>query len=58
MIQIRIAIGMDTEAYSSLDKNPGIAGTYLPSRMPAAMQSNTQMVRYFSKKPMPSFFFI
>ena len=48
------AIGIETFAYSKRPRNSGTPGRNFPMITPAAMQSATQTVRFFSKKLMPA----
>ena len=57
IIHIRIAIGIDTFAYSNEPNVSGTIGASFPSVMPASMQSATHTLKYRSKNEMPSFFF-
>ena len=53
MIQIRIATGMDTFAYSHFEIVSGNADHSLPTATPVMMQIATHRLRYFSKKLRP-----
>jgi hypothetical protein len=48
---------METLGILEPAQTAGRAGKNLPIRTPAAMQRTTHRVKYFSKKPMPVFFF-
>jgi hypothetical protein len=50
---IKMAIGIDTCAYSNRPKISGMCGRYRLTKMPTAIQRNTQMDKYFSKKLIP-----
>ena len=53
IIQMRIAIGIDTLAYSNLLKKEGMVGKYFPIRTPVTMHRATHIDKYFSKKLIP-----
>ena len=53
---IKIAIGIDTFAYSNFPKNSGTDGRNFPIRIPIPIQRITHIVRYFSKNPIPLVF--
>jgi hypothetical protein len=53
MSQMRMAIGIDTCAYSNRESAAGTAGRNRPTRIPATMQRITQTERFFSKNPIP-----
>jgi hypothetical protein len=53
MIQIRIAMGIDTLAYSNFPRVSGITGNNLPSAIPTTMQAATHTLKYLSKNDIP-----
>ena len=54
IIQMRIAMGMETLAYSNFPSTSGTMGNSLPIAIPAIIQAATQRLRKRSKNDIPS----
>ncbi len=54
IIQMRIAMGMETLAYSNFPSTSGTMGNSFPIAIPAIIQAATQRLRKRSKNDIPS----